>query len=89
MIPVRPVIEALGGQVKWIGESAAIELQVGARKAILQAGNTLGTTDGRENTWSTAPRLIGERTVAPLGVFEGLGLQVTYDESQNSVSIKK
>ena len=81
MIPLRSVVEALGAQVEWIGETSSVHITRGVVEMHLTIGSPLPDGMG-------APVLVNSRTFVPLRyVAEVLGANVNWDEANNAVYI--
>jgi hypothetical protein len=88
MVPIRAIVESLGGSVGWDGVARRLDMQVGSRTVTIWVGKTNATVDGSGKTMSTAPAIIGGRTVIPLRfVAENLGCLVGWDQPTRGVTV--
>jgi len=88
LVPVRFIVEALGGEVLWDNDE---------RKAIVMKDNHLIDAwlgkkdlvmDGERVTAEVAPQLINERTMIPLRLLaEKMGWKVTWNNDTRSVTL--
>jgi hypothetical protein len=46
-LPIRPVVEALGGEISWLGDEQRVEIQ-GTRRVVLWIGRNTALIDGAE-----------------------------------------
>ena len=93
LVPIRAIIEALGGNIEWeaktqkitvVLENDSLELLIGSSKATLN-GKTLSI----DNTNATiTPLIINGRTMVPLRfVGETFGAKVEYTESTKMITL--
>ena len=93
LLPIRAIIEALGGTVAWIPESKAITIRLGSTTIGLQIGNSTAVVNGNVmNIDSTnskvVPEIINGRTMLPLRfVTENLGCDVQWDGTTKTITI--
>jgi hypothetical protein len=93
LLPIRPVVEALGGTVSWDGTerkvtvslgSTIIELWIGKNTARVNGTNTpIDSTNSK-----VVPEIINGRTMLPLRfVTENLGCQLQWDPNTKTITI--
>ncbi len=88
MLPFRFIGEVLGADIGWESSSQTVSYQLGDKEMQLQIGSKTATIDGQEIQLDAAPALKGAHTVVPVRVVsEGLGAEVTWDESTQTVTI--
>ena len=93
LLPIRAVVEALGGTVDWISESKAIIITLGTTKIGLQVGNPIAVVNGNttqiDSTNSkVVPEIINSRTMLPLRfVAENLGCDVQWNDATKTITI--
>ncbi len=89
LLPVRAVIENMGGKVSWNGQSRTVILENDNNKLFLQIDNSTAWDDkGNVYTLDTAPEIINDRTMLPIRfVAEYFGATVSWNEEDKSVSI--
>jgi len=86
MVPIRAIIESLGGSVGWDAAARRLDIRLGSRTVTMWVGKTTATVGGRGRTMSTAPALIGGRTMIPLRfAAENLGCLVGWDQPSRGV----
>jgi hypothetical protein len=88
MVPIRAIVESLGGSVGWDAVARRLDIRLGSRAVITWVGKTTATVDGSSKTMSTAPAIIGGRTMIPLRfVAENLGCLVGWDQPTRGVTV--
>lgn len=70
MLPLRAIIEAAGGQVRWDPELWAVQVRVGDQTATVRIGSSAAGAAGL----TAAPYLEHGHTMAPLDLFAQVGL---------------
>lgn len=89
LLPVRAVIEALGGTVKWNEKQRQVSLSMD-RKALYLVIDSTTLKDNKGKTWEkdTAPIIENGRTLLPIrAVTEFFGAQVKWEDSSRTVTI--
>lgn len=77
MVPIRAVVESLGGNVSWDAGARRLVIRLDSRTVTTWVGKTTATVNGSSKTVSTASAVIGGRTMIPLRfVAESLGCLV-------------
>jgi hypothetical protein len=90
MLPIRALIEALGGTVEWDPSLRSIRITLGARVVVLSVGKYTADVDGRTVKLDVPPTIRNGRTLVPLRfVAESLGLTVSWDDATRTVTIIK
>jgi hypothetical protein len=88
LVPIRAVIESLGGTVGWDAVARRIDIRLGARTVTMWVGKKTATVNGSSKTMSMAPAIIGGRTMIPLRfAAENLGCLVGWDQPTKSVTV--
>ena len=93
MLPVRALIEALGGSVTWNGTTRVTTVVLGGRTVQLTVGSNKAVVDGRQVVIDSAnaavvPEIINGRTYLPLRFLaDSLGISVAWDASSQTVSV--
>lgn len=81
LIPIRSIIEEMGGTVEWRRDGAYNKVTLNVNDHIVQMwiGYKKYYVDGVEQTFSVRPQIINERTMIPLrGVLEGIGCNIDW-----------
>ncbi len=88
MVPIRAIVESLGGSVNWDALARRLDIRLGSRTVTTWMGKTTATVNGSNRKMSIAPVIIGGRTMLPLRfVAENLGCLVGWDQPTRSVTI--
>jgi hypothetical protein len=88
MVPVRAIVESLGGSVGWDTADRRLDIRLGSRMVTVWVGKTTAKVNGGSTTMSTAPAIIGGRTMIPLRfVAENLGCLVGWDQPTKGVTL--
>ncbi len=88
LVPVRAVVEAMGGAAEWDDEAKTATLRFEEHEIKLTAGSTTASLDGEIKTLDKAPEIIGERMLIPIRfVAEGFGFGVDWYEGEECVII--
>ena len=90
LLPIRAVMEAMGGTVDWDAECQTVTLQLGNRALILVVDScSVGSSHGVV-TLDAPPVIIGGRTMVPIrAVAEFFGATVAWDNDTQTVTITK
>ncbi len=89
MLPIRCVIEAMGGSISWDGSNKIVSIKVGDKSAAVQIGSTLVRTDSGAFSMDTAPVIVNGRTLVPLrAVVEYFGATVEWKADVKGITIK-
>lgn len=89
LVPVRFVVEAMGGQLTWVDGERKVVIIKDNHLLELWLDNTELIADGRAITAEVPPLLMNERTMVPLRVIsESMGWNVTWDEATRSVTLE-
>lgn len=89
LLPVRAIMEAMGGTVGWDGTSSTASITIGGNTLYLRIGYD-AAWDNSGNTMSldSAPRIINDRTMMPIrAVAEYFGASVGWDGATSTASI--
>ena len=93
LLPIRAVVEALGGQVEWNDNTKAVTIRLGSNTIILQIGNANASVNGKDTpidpqNLKVVPEIINSRTMLPLRfVAENLGATVDWDGTTKKITI--
>jgi hypothetical protein len=88
MLPIRALIEALGGTVEWDPSLHAITLTLGSSVVTMTVGKNTADVGGRTVKLDVPPTITNGRTLVPLRfVAENLGCQVTWDAPTRTATV--
>ena len=88
LLPIRAVIEAIGGTVAWDGKEQKITLTRNGHLVILQINKTAAFLDGRITLLDAVPIIENNRTLSPLRfAAEALGCEVVWQEKNSQIYI--
>jgi hypothetical protein len=88
MVPIRAIVESLGGSVGWDTTDRRLDIRLGSRTVTIWVGKTSAMVNGNSTTMSTAPAIIGGRTMIPLRfAAENLGCLVGWDQASKGVTV--
>lgn len=88
MIPIREVIEGLGGNVEWDEDEQMITVSLSDKKLTLCIGDTNGKLNGEVKHMKAAPQLIDGKTFLPLRyVCECVGAKVLWEDIMQKITI--
>lgn len=88
VLPIRAVIEHLGGSVSWIPNEKGINIVLGNNNIYLNLDSTLAYVNGEAKYLDVAPTSINSRTMMPVKfIMDNLGGTVIWDGNKGSVTI--
>lgn len=92
LVPLRAVVEALGGTVQWDAATRRATSTLGATTVELTIGSNKAKVDGKsvpiDANVSVVPLIVSGRTMLPLRfVTESLGAEVSYQQSTKAITI--
>ncbi len=89
-VPIRAVIESLGGSAEWEGTTRTAILVMGDNTLRLTIDSTTVYYNDRAEEIDTAPRIINDRTMLPIRfIAENFGLDVDWNRFTKTVTIEK
>ena len=90
LVPVRAVVEAMGGEVCWDDVTQTATLILGEDIIKLTIDNTTAYLNDEEKILDVAPQIINSRTLMPIRfVAESFDYQVDWDEETQTVLIRR
>ena len=90
LVPIRAIIEALGGRVVWIEETQTVVLLLEGNQIKLNIGSDSAEINGNVKNLDVAPMVLNGRTMLPLRfVAEGFGMGVAWNGNCNTVTVVK
>ena len=88
LLPVRAIVEELGGTVEWNENQQEVKLGYENNEIILTIDSTSALLNGTEQTLDTAPVIIGDRTMLPIRfIAESFDLKVEWNGETQEVTI--
>jgi len=93
LLPIRPVVEALGGTVGWDGTERKVTVSLGSTTIELWIGKNTARVNGTNTPIDSTnskvvPEIINGRTMLPLRfVTENLGCQLQWDPNTKTITI--
>ena len=88
-VPVRAIVEAMGGQISWDGGQRLVTIQNKGRTVFMWIDRRDYSVDGINGTMDTAPFIANDRTYLPLRyVAESLGCQIDWIEAERKVVVE-
>ena len=90
LLPVRAVVEEIGGDVEWDGETQTVVLAYGEDIVVLEIDNTTAYHNEEPSTLEAAPTIINDRTMLPIRfIAESFKFDVEWDGETQTVTITK
>ena len=90
LLPVRAVIEEIGGKVEWDSETQTVILARGKDIVVLGIDNTIAYHNEESHTLDVAPTIINYRTMIPIRfIAESFNFDVVWDNETQTVTITK
>ncbi len=88
MLPIRQVVEAIGGTVEWNGDRQEISLRYEGVVVTMNLGQAGAFVNGRVSVLEQPPMLSGGRTLVPLRfATESLGCSVLWEPETQEILI--
>ncbi len=88
LVGFRAILEALGAEVSWDGETQTVTAEKDGISIVLKINSTAATVNGEEKTLLTAPEIINDSTMIPVRfISEQLGMNVDWDGETQSITI--
>lgn len=90
LVPIRAIIEAMGGRVLWDSETSTAVLTLGKDKITLNIGSETAFFNEEKHTLDVAPKIINDRTMLPIRfIAESFKFAVDWDEKTETITITK
>ncbi len=90
LVPIRAIIEAMGGDVKWDTETNTAVLTLGEDIITLTIGSETAFFNEEKHTLDVAPKIINDRTMLPIRfIAESFKFGVEWDEKTETITITK
>ena len=88
LVPLRPIIEGLGGGITWVSETRSVEVEFNGTTLLLQIGNRTAVVNGKAVQMNVPATIMNGRTMLPVRfVSENLGADVQWEELTKTVTI--
>jgi GH25 family lysozyme M1 (1,4-beta-N-acetylmuramidase) len=88
LVPLRAIIEGLGGTVTWIPETRSVDVVLSDKTLELQIGNRTAVVEGAAATMDVPAAIMKGRTVLPIRfVAEHLGAQVDWKPLTRKITV--
>lgn len=90
LVPIRAIIEAMGGTVGWDGTTQTVTLTYGTDNIVLNIDSAYAYLNGVMSVLDVAPKTINERTVLPIRyIAESFKFGVEWDGNTQTIKITK
>ncbi len=90
LVPIRAIIENMGGTVEWNGEARESVLTYGEDVIRLTIDSQTAYLNDTASTLDTAPTIINGRTMLPIRfIAEGFGFDVDWDREERTITISE
>lgn len=88
LLPVRAVVEAMGGSVDWNEDSRTVTLTKSEDTIKLTIDSEIALLNSEEKKLDTVPTIINDRTMLPIRfIAESFGFNVEWDEKTQEITI--
>ncbi len=88
LLPVRAVVEEMGGSVEWVEDTQTVILAYGSDTITLQIDNPTAYLNDEAKALDTAPMIIGDRTMMPIRfIAESFGFNVGWDDATQTATV--
>lgn len=88
LLPVRAVVEEMGGSVAWDGDTQTVTLNYDENEIRLIIDNTAAYLNNTAQTLDVAPTIINDRTMLPIRfIAESFKFEVSWDGDTQTVTI--
>lgn len=90
LLPVRAVVEEMGGTVAWNGETREVTLNCDENEIKLIIDSKDAYLNGEKTSLDTAPTIINDRTMLPIRfIAESFNFDVAWEEASQTITITK
>lgn len=88
LVPIRAIVEAMGGTVEWDGQLRRVVMTCGDHTVEVYIDMPFALVDGYKKSLDVPPEIIGGRTMLPVRfVAENLNAEVQWNGTENRVTI--
>ncbi|KNY27900.1 copper amine oxidase N-terminal domain-containing protein [Pseudobacteroides cellulosolvens] len=89
MVPIRSIVEVLGGVVNWDDSDEKISIEYNDRKIEMRVNDNNITVDGEDKYSDVPPMIVDDWTMVPLRfISENFGLLINWDSKNKKITIK-
>ncbi len=89
LIPIRSIIEKLGGTLEWFGSENKVVIRLNDKVMELIIGQARTLVNGNPVISDEAPQIVNGRTMLPLRfVGENLGLKVAWNATTKTITVQ-
>lgn len=90
LVPIRAIVEALGGTVAWDQSTRTATLTYGEDEIRLTLNSTTAYLNGEAHTLDVAPTTMNNRTMLPIRfIAEGFQFGVDWNQAERTITITK
>lgn len=90
LLPIRSIVEEIGGNVSWNENAKEITLNYNSNTIVLNIDNTTAYLNNQSYTLDTAPVIINNRVFLPIRfIAESFDFDVEWNEADNTIIITK
>lgn len=90
LVPIRAIIEEMGGTVHWEDATQNVIIALGENIIFLTIDNSDAFVNSDKKTLDTKPAIINERTMLPIRfISENLGYEVNWNNNKQLITITK
>lgn len=88
LLPLRSVIESLGGSIAWNEADSSVTVNQNGNTVIFTIGSNNVNVNGQTRTIDSAPEIINDRTMLPIrAAAETLGMRVEWSEPTRTITV--
>ena len=88
MLPIRSVVEALGGTVGWLAETKTVTISLDGTNIEMVIDSKAITVNGQTRQIDVAPQIVNSRTMVPLRfVVENLGFNAVWNGDTQTIVV--
>lgn len=88
LVPIRAIVEAMGGTIDWNAATQTVGIDYNARRVKMTIDSKSMSVNGAQQTIDVAPRAINSRTMLPVRfVSDALGISIDWLNSTKQIVI--
>ncbi|KNY27433.1 stalk domain-containing protein [Pseudobacteroides cellulosolvens] len=89
LVPIRSIIEAMGGTIAWDGNEGRVDITLKGKTIKLWIDKTESFVGAEKKKLDVAPAIIKERTMLPLRfVTENFGSTIEWNDTEKKITIR-